>query len=47
MFPGFEMRVREAEEDVLELGAVEEVGEEFHGVRSERGDVLVESDVFG
>lgn len=41
VFPGFKMRVREAEEDVGELAAVEEVGEEFHCVGAEDGDVLV------
>lgn len=35
------MRVGEAEEDLREGGAVEEVGEEFHGVGAEGGDVLV------
>lgn len=41
MFAGFEVRVGEAEEDFGELGFVEEVGEEFHGVAAEGGDVLV------
>ena len=36
-----EVRVWEAEEDGTELAAVEEVGEELHGVGAEAGDVLV------
>ena len=43
MLPGLEVRVREAEENLAELGSVEEVGEEFHGVGADAGDVLVES----
>ena len=35
------MRVWEAEEEMGELVAGEEVGEEFHGVGAEDGDVLV------
>lgn len=41
MFAGFEVRVGEAEEDFGEAGAGEEVGEEFHGVGAEGGDVGV------
>ena len=41
MFSGFEVRVGEAEEDVSQLAAGEEVGEEFHRVGPEGGDVLV------
>ena len=41
MFPRFEVWVREAEEDVFELVAGEEVGEEFHGIGAEGGDVLI------
>lgn len=41
MFAGFEMRVGEAEEEQAEGGAGEEVGEEFHGVGAEGGDVVV------
>lgn len=37
----FEVWVREAEEDGGELGAGEDVGEEFHGVGAEGGDVVV------
>lgn len=36
------MRVGKAKEDAGELAAAEEVGEEFHGVGAEAGDVLVE-----
>ena len=35
------MRVGKAEEDFGELGAAEEVGEEFHGVSAQACDVLV------
>ena len=38
---GFEVRVREAEEDFLQLVFVEEVGEEFHRVGPDAGYVLV------
>ncbi len=41
MLAGFEVGVWEAEEEGGELGLVEEVGEEFHGVGAEDGDVLV------
>jgi len=41
VFAGFEVGVWEAEEEGGELGLVEEVGEEFHGVGAEDGDVLV------
>ncbi len=41
MLPGLEMRVGEAEEEVRELAAVENVGEELHGVGAEDGDVLI------
>ena len=41
MFARFEVRVREAEEDLLKLVLVEEVGEEFHRVGADTGDVLV------
>ena len=41
VFSGFKVRVGEAEEDFGELGFVEEVGEEFHGVGAEDGDVLM------
>ncbi len=41
VFAGFEMRVREAEEDGGELGEGEVVGEEFHGVGAEGGNVLI------
>ena len=41
VFPRFEVRVGEAEEDFFELGGGEEVGEEFHCVGAEGGDVLV------
>ena len=41
MFTGFEMRIREAEEDFGEGGAREEVWEKFHGVGAEGGDVGV------
>ena len=41
VFASLEMRVGEAEEDLAELGFVEEVGEEFHGVGSEAGDVVI------
>lgn len=41
MFPRFEVRVGEAEEDFFELVLQEEVGEEFHCVGAEGGDVLV------
>ena len=41
MLAGLEVRVREAEEEMGERGAGEEVGEEFHGVGAEGGDVLV------
>jgi len=37
------MRIREAEEDVCELASGEEIGEEFHCVGAEDGDVLVGS----
>ena len=39
MFAGFEVRVGETEKEGGELGAGEEVGEEFHGVGAEDGDV--------
>ena len=42
MLAGFKVGVGEAEEEVGELGAGEEVGEEFHGVGAVGGDVLVE-----
>lgn len=41
MFPRFEVRVGEAEEKPGERAAGEEIGEEFHGVGAEAGDVLV------
>lgn len=41
MFACFEMRVWEAEEEEAEGSAGEEVGEEFHGVGAEGGDVVV------
>lgn len=37
----FEMGVRETEEDFAELAFGEEVGEEFHRVGADAGDVLV------
>lgn len=40
MFPLFEVRVRETEEDLGELVFGKEVGEEFHGVGADAGDVL-------
>ena len=43
MLPLLEVRIREAEENGGELGVVEVVGEEFHGVGAEGGDVLVGS----
>lgn len=36
------MRIGETEEDLGELGFAEEVGQEFHRVGSDAGDVLVE-----
>lgn len=41
VFAGLEVRIGEAEEDFLELRFGEEVGEEFHGVGADAGDVLV------
>lgn len=41
MLAGLEVRVRETEEEPCELCADEEVGQEFHGVGAEGGDVLV------
>ena len=41
MLPGFEMWIWETEEDVCELGAMEEVGKEFHGIGAEDGNVAV------
>ena len=41
MFPGFEMRIWEAEEDVFKLATGEEVREEFHSVSPEGRDVLI------
>ena len=38
---GFEMWVREAEEEVRELPSGEVIREELHGVGAEGGDVLV------
>lgn len=38
---GLEVRVRKAEEEPGERGARDEVGEKFHRVGSERGDVLI------
>ena len=43
MLPGFEVWVGEAEEDLLKLGLLEEVGKEFHGVRAQTCNVLIES----
>lgn len=43
MFALLEVGVGEAEEDGAELVVVEVVGEEFHGVCAEGGDVLVGS----
>lgn len=40
MLAGLEVRIREAEEEPGEGGARYEVGEKFHRVGSERGDVL-------
>lgn len=41
MFPSLEVWVGEAEEDGGEGGCGKEVGEEFHGVGAEDGDILV------
>lgn len=41
MFAGFEVWVGEADEDGGELVVGEVVGEEFHGVGAQGGDVLV------
>lgn len=43
MLARFEVRIREADEDLGELVFGEEVGEEFHCVAAKRGDVLVSS----
>lgn len=40
MLARFEVRVWEADKDFGELVAGEEVGEEFHGVAAEGGDVF-------
>lgn len=40
MFAGFEVRVWEADEDLGELMAGEEVREKFHGVAAEGRDVF-------
>ena len=41
MLAHFKVRVREADEDLGELVLGEEVGEEFHRVAAECGDVFV------
>lgn len=41
MFPRFEVRIWEAEEEPRELPPGEEVREEFHGVGADAGGVLV------
>lgn len=41
VLPCLKMRVREAEEDLGKLTSFEEVGEEFHRVCADAGDVLV------
>lgn len=43
MLARFEVRVGEAEENFGEGGLGEEVGEEFHGVGAESGDVVVDA----
>lgn len=43
MFSLLEMRVRKADEDLGKLVASKEVGEEFHGVGADGGNVLVGS----
>lgn len=43
VFPRFEMRIGETDEDLGELMFGEEIGEEFHCVRPMRGDILVTS----
>ena len=43
MLARFEVRVWEADKDFGELVAGEEVGEEFHGVAPDCGDVFVVS----
>ena len=41
VFPGFEVRIWEAEKDGRELGTGEVIGEELHGIGAEGGDVLI------
>lgn len=41
MLPRLEVRVRKAEEDLAERSAGEEVGQEFHRVGADTGDVAV------
>jgi len=41
VLPRFKMRVWEAEEDLRELRFPEEVGQEFHAVCAETGEILV------
>lgn len=41
MFALFEMRVRKTQENFAELGFLEEVGQEFHGVGPDAGGILV------
>ena len=43
VLPGLEMRIRETEEDLRQLGLAEEVGQELHRVGPHAGDVLVET----
>lgn len=47
MLAGLEVRVREAEEEAGEGGAREEVGQEFHRVGAQRGDVLIRGGLLG
>ena len=41
VFAGFKVGVGEAEEDIGKLVAGEEIGQEFHGVGAEDGDVVI------
>ena len=45
MLAAFEMRIGEAKKDLGELAFAEEVWEEFHGVGTYTGDVLVQEGV--
>lgn len=47
VLPGLEVRIGEADEDLGQLAPGEEVGEEFHRVGAEGGDVLVAARDYG